>query len=78
MIAFTGDLSFTGKSSAEGGIGGFLKQAATGEGAPVMTIEGRGHAYLADAEKKFLQYLRDFLCRSDNRWLSGPDVRCFD
>jgi len=30
MIAFTGDLSFTGKGSAEGGITGFLKEAATG------------------------------------------------
>jgi uncharacterized protein (AIM24 family) len=52
MVAYTGDLSFTGKASAEGGITGFLKQAATGEGTPVMSIEGQGHVYLADSEKK--------------------------
>lgn len=38
MIAFTGDLSFTGQASAEGGITGFLKEAATGEGTPVMAV----------------------------------------
>ncbi|MBS3759888.1 MAG: AIM24 family protein [Halodesulfurarchaeum sp.] len=52
MVAYTGDLSSTGKSSAECGIGGFLKQAATGEGSPVMSIEGEGNVYLADSEKK--------------------------
>jgi len=52
MIAFTGDQSFTGKASAEGGIAGFIKQAATGEGTPIMSIEGKGHVYLADSETK--------------------------
>ncbi|PHQ38793.1 hypothetical protein DJ69_09525, partial [Halorubrum persicum] len=32
MIAYTGDISFTGKASAEGGLKGFLKEATTGEG----------------------------------------------
>ena len=48
MVAYTGDLSFTGKASPEGGITGFLKEAATSEGTPIMTIKGTGHAYLAD------------------------------
>ena len=48
MIAHTGDVSFTGKASAEGGIKGFLKQAATGEGTPIMALEGHCHVYFAD------------------------------
>lgn len=75
MVAFTGDLSFTGKSSAEGGISGFIKQAATGEGTPVMTIEGQGHAYLADSGKK-IQLLE--LDTDDSITVNGEDVLAFD
>jgi len=75
MIAFTGDLSFTGKASAEGGITGFIKQAATGEGTPVMTIEGQGHVYLADSEKK-VQLLE--LDADDSITVNGEDVLAFD
>jgi uncharacterized protein (AIM24 family) len=74
MVAFTGDLSFTGRASAEGGITGFLKEAATGEGTPVMTIEGRGHAYLADSEKK-VQLLE--LDAGDAITVNGEDVLAF-
>jgi uncharacterized protein (AIM24 family) len=52
MVAYEGDLSFTGRASASGGITGFLKEAATGEGTPVMTVEGTGNVYLADDGKK--------------------------
>jgi uncharacterized protein (AIM24 family) len=52
MIAYEGDISFTGKSSAEGGITGFIKEKATSEGTPVMEASGTGHLYLADEEKK--------------------------
>lgn len=75
MVAFTGDLSFTGKSSAEGGITGFIKEAATSEGTPVMTIEGRGHAYLADSEKK-VQLLE--LDAGDSITVNGEDVLAFE
>ena len=75
MIAFTGDLSFTGKASAEGGITGFIKQAATGEGTPVMSIEGQGHVYLADSEKK-VQLLE--LDADDSITVNGEDVLAFD
>ena len=75
MIAFTGNLSFTGKASAEGGITGFIKQAATGEGTPVMSIEGQGHAYLADSEKK-VQLLE--LDADDSITVNGEDVLAFD
>jgi len=52
MVAYDGDLSFTGTASAEGGITGMIKEAATGEDAPVMDVEGNGTLYLADREKK--------------------------
>jgi len=75
MVAYTGELSFTGKSSAEGGIGGFLKQAATNEGTPVMTVEGNGRAYLADSEKK-VQLLQ--LDADDSITVNGEDVLAFE
>lgn len=75
MIAHTGDLSFTGQASAEGGITGFLKEAATGEGTPVMEIEGYGHVYLADSEKK-VQILQ--LDDGDAITVNGEDVLAFE
>ncbi|MGB9985484.1 AIM24 family protein [Salarchaeum japonicum] len=75
MVAYTGDLSFKGKSSAEGGLSGFLKQAATGEGTPVMTVTGDGHVYLAD-EKKKVQLLD--LDDGESITVNGEDVLAFD
>jgi len=75
MIAYTGDLSFTGRASAEGGITGFLKEAATGEGTPVMTVEGEGHVYLADREKK-VQVLE--LDADEAISVNGEDVLAFE
>ena len=71
MVAYTGDLSFTGQSSPEGGITGFIKEAATGEGTPIMTVEGSGTVYLADDEKK-VQLLE--LDSSDSITVNGEDV----
>jgi uncharacterized protein (AIM24 family) len=75
MVAFTGDVSFTGKASAEGGITGFLKEAATGEGTPVMTVEGEGHVYLADQGKK-VQILG--LDEGESVTVNGEDVLAFE
>ncbi len=75
MIAYTGDLSFTGKASAEGGITGFLKEAATSEGTPVMSVEGTGHVYLADAKKK-IQALE--LDAGESITVNGEDVLAFE
>jgi uncharacterized protein (AIM24 family) len=75
MVAFTGDLSFTGKASAEGGITGLIKEAATGEGTPIMSIEGHGHVYLADSEKE-VQLLE--LGAEDSITVNGEDVLAFD
>ncbi|MDZ5811637.1 AIM24 family protein [Halorubrum sp. AD140] len=75
MIAYTGDLSFTGQATPEGGITGFLKEAATGEGTPVMHIEGDGHVYLADHEKKVqIIHLND----DDALTVNGEDILAFE
>ncbi|MFC6766927.1 AIM24 family protein [Natrinema soli] len=75
MIAYDGDLSFTGKSSAEGGITGFLKEKATSEGTPVMEATGTGHLYLADREKK-IQILE--LDAGQSISVNGNDVLAFE
>ena len=75
MIAYTGDLSFTGQATPEGGITGFIKEAATNEGTPVMTVEGQCHVYLADNEKK-VQVLE--LEADDAITVNGEDVLAFE
>jgi len=75
MIAHTGDVSFTGKSSAEGGITGFLKQAATGEGTPIMSVKGQGHVYFADNGKK-VQVIE--LGAGESITVNGEDVLAFE
>jgi len=75
MVAYSGDISFTGKSSAEGGITGFLKEKATGEGTPIMEAEGNGHLYLADQGKE-VQILD--LDPGEEISVNGDDVLAFD
>lgn len=75
MIAYDGDLSFTGKSSAEGGLTGMIKSKVTSEGTPVMEVEGRGHVYLADQEKK-IQILE--LDAGESISVNGNDVLAFE
>ncbi|MFB6139705.1 MAG: AIM24 family protein [Halosimplex sp.] len=75
MVAYEGDLSFTGKSSAEGGITGFIKEKATSEGTPVMTVEGQGHVYVADQGKK-IQLLG--LGEGESISVNGDDVLAFE
>ena len=75
MIAYTGELSFTGQATPEGGITGFLKEAATGEGTPIMNVEGTGHVYLADQEKK-VQIVR--LGSEDSLTVNGEDILAFE
>ncbi|MEA1932296.1 MAG: AIM24 family protein [Euryarchaeota archaeon] len=75
MIAYDGDLSFTGKSSAEGGLTGMIKSKVTSEGTPVMEVEGQGHVYLADQEKK-IQILE--LDAGESISVNGNDVLAFE
>ncbi|WP_254521433.1 AIM24 family protein [Natrinema caseinilyticum] len=75
MVAYSGDISFEGKSSAEGGITGFLKEKATGEGTDVMEATGTGHLYVADQEKK-IQLIE--LDAGDEISVNGNDVLAFE
>jgi len=75
MIAYDGNLSFTGKSSAEGGVMGFIKEKATSEGTPIMEVEGQGHLYVADQEKK-IQPLQ--LDPGESISVNGEDVLAFE
>ncbi|WP_435185315.1 AIM24 family protein [Halobellus sp. EA9] len=75
MIAYTGEMTFTGRSSAEGGITGFVKEAVSGEGTPVMEAEGSGHLYVADQGKK-VQVLD--LDADESISVNGNDVLAFE
>lgn len=75
MIAYTGEVTFTGKSSAEGGITGFVKEAVSGEGTPVMEAEGSGHLYVAEEGKK-VQILE--LDEGEAISVNGNDVLAFE
>lgn len=75
MIGYTGEMTFTGKSSAEGGLTGFVKDAVTNEGTPVMEAEGNGHLYVADRSKK-VQVLD--LDADEAISVNGNDVLAFE
>ena len=75
MIGYTGEMTFTGRSSAEGGITGFVKEAVTSEGTPIMEAEGSGHLYVADRSKK-IQILD--LDEGDSISVSGDDILAFE
>ncbi|WP_353633390.1 AIM24 family protein [Halobacterium sp. NMX12-1] len=75
MVSYTGELTFTGKASAEGGLTGFVKEAVTSEGTPVMVAEGTGYLYVADRSKK-VQILD--LDDGESVSVNGNDVLAFD
>lgn len=75
MIGYTGEMTFTGKSSAEGGITGFVKDKVTAEGTPIMQAEGSGHLYVADRSKK-IQLLE--LDEGESISVSGNDILAFE
>ncbi|WP_053948301.1 AIM24 family protein [Halolamina sediminis] len=75
MIAYTGNVTFTGKSSAEGGLAGFVKDAVSGEGTPIMEAEGSGTLYVADQGKK-VQILS--LDADESISVNGTDVLAFE
>ncbi|MFB6270821.1 MAG: AIM24 family protein [Halobacterium sp.] len=75
MIGYTGDITFTGRSSAEGGLTGLVKEAVSSEGTPVMEADGRGHLYVADRGKK-VQVLD--LGADESLSVNGNDVLAFE
>lgn len=75
MVAYDGNISFTGKSSAEGGLKGMVKSKLTSEGTPVMQVEGSGHLYLADQGKN-VQVLD--LDAGQELSVNGEDILAFE
>lgn len=71
MVAYQGDAQFSGAGS--GGVGKFLKKAATGEGVTLMDIGGSGEVFLADLATEIeVLYLQD-----DMVSISGAHVLAF-
>lgn len=46
MVAYQGDVKF--EHAGAGGLGRMMKKAVTGEGAPLMKVQGTGEVFLAD------------------------------
>ena len=46
MVAYQGDVKF--EHAGAGGLGRMMKKAMTGEGAPLMKVQGSGEVFLAD------------------------------
>ena len=74
MVAYSGDVTFSGKASAEGGVTGFLKSKATSEGTAVMDAEGTGRLYLADQGKEIGIISLD---EGESITVNGNDVLAF-
>lgn len=73
MVAYTGDISFEKKTS--GGVMGWLKQAATGEGANTMIASGKGHVHAADGGKN-IHVLK--LGSGESLSINGNDVLAYE
>lgn len=72
MVAYQGDLRFENKGS--GGLGRLLKQAATGEGVPLMKCSGQGELFVADqATDVQVLYLEN-----DMISVNGRNILAFD
>jgi uncharacterized protein (AIM24 family) len=72
MVAYQGDVTF--EHAGAGGLGRMLKKAATGEGASLMKITGKGEVFLADeAQEIHLIYLE-----GDEITVNGRNLLAFD
>lgn len=72
MVAYQGDIRFEHEGS--GSIGKFLKQAVSGEAAPLMRVSGDGEVFLArDAQDIFTVDLAD-----DGITVNGDSLLAFD
>ena len=74
MVAHTGDITFEREGMFEGGLTNFFKKQFTGEGAPLMKMEGRGRVYLADRKKK----ISAFRLSGDRVSVNGQDLLAFE
>ncbi|MEV7387106.1 MULTISPECIES: AIM24 family protein [unclassified Streptomyces] len=72
MIAHRGSLKFERKGQ---GVGGMLKRAVTGEGLPLMSVQGQGEAWFAhEAQNCFIVEVEP----GDQFTVNGRNVLCFD
>jgi uncharacterized protein (AIM24 family) len=75
MVAYRGDLKFVREGALEGGLGKLVTKMVSGEQAPLVKIEGRGLAYLAD-QKKNISIIR--LGPGDAISVNGNDLLAFE
>ncbi len=71
MVAYQGDATFTHAGS--GGASGYLKSKVTGEGAPIMDVQGGGEVFLADAASEIQVMYLD----NDEIWVNGANILAF-
>jgi uncharacterized protein (AIM24 family) len=74
MIAYTGNVNFERESAFSGGISNFIKKKLTGEGTPLMSLDGNGRVYLADQKKK----VSLFDLSGEAVSVNGNDLLAFD
>ncbi len=74
MAAYTGDVTFEREGVFEGGLANFFKKQFTGEGAPLMKMEGTGQVYLADRKKK----ISAFRLNGERVSVNGQDLLAFE
>ena len=74
MIAYTGQVNFERESSFQGGLSKFIKKKLTGEGAPLMSMDGDGRVYLADKKKKVSLFNLD----GEHVSVNGNDLLAFE
>jgi uncharacterized protein (AIM24 family) len=72
MVAYQGDVRF--EHSGSGGLGRFVKKAATGEGTQLMKMEGKGEVFLADQA----QDVHLIKLENDRITCNGAHVLAFD
>lgn len=72
MVAYQGDVKF--EHAGAGGLGRMMKKAVTGEGAPLMKVQGTGEVFLADdAQEVHLMQLN-----GEELTCNGKNILAFD
>lgn len=72
MVAYRGNLKFEVKSQ---GVGRFIQRAVTGEGLPLMSVQGQGEVWFADLAKNCFIISLD---PGDQLSINAKHVLCFD
>lgn len=72
MVAYQGAVTF--EHAGAGGLGRMVKKAMTGEGAPLMKVEGTGEVFLADSA----QEVRLIKLTDDTLTCNGKNLLAFD